>query len=133
MNPYNRGFLRNIVEIFFAKIPSSKVNFRAKVKVDSSVVFAMSLGRSRSPEVPKRSSNVDMGKRQAVAAEDLEDIQGQLDSVSGLQRCRTQPMHASWDLRNDWENTSNMQTLAAEFGMEHGVSDRKLVAIDKVG
>ncbi|XP_031252764.1 probable protein S-acyltransferase 7 [Pistacia vera] len=127
MNPYNRGSLRNIVEIFFSKIPSSKNNFRAKVKVDSSAIFAMSLGPSRSPEVPKRTSNVDMGKRQAVAAEDFEDIQSQLDSVGGLQRCRTQPRHASWDLRNDWENTSDMQMLAAEFGMEHGISEREKV------
>ncbi|KAJ0046297.1 hypothetical protein Pint_05570 [Pistacia integerrima] len=127
MNPYNRGCLRNIVEIFFSKIPSSKNNFRAKVKVDSSAIFAMSLGPSRSPEVPKRTSNVDMGKRQAVAAEDFEDIQSQLDSVGGLQRCRTQPRHASWDLRNDWENTSDMQMLAAEFGMEHGISEREKV------
>ncbi|PSS12078.1 Protein like [Actinidia chinensis var. chinensis] len=46
-NPYNVGCARNFREVFFSKIPTSKNNFRAKVKGDSSSIFgaSMSVGR----------------------------------------------------------------------------------------
>lgn len=129
MNPYNRGCVRNIVEIFFSKIPSSKNNFRAKVKVDPSSIFAtpMSFAHSRSPELPKRSFDIEVGKRQAVAAEDFEEIQSQLSSVGGLERCATQPRHTNWDHKTDWENTPDIRMLTAEFGMEQGLTDRQKI------
>lgn len=127
MNPYNRGCGRNIVEIFFSKIPSSRNNFRAKVKVDSSSIFTtpMSFVHSRRPEVPKRSFDIEMGKRQAVAAEDFEDIQSQLGSVGGLERSATQPRHTNWDHKADWQNMPDIHMLAAEYGIEHGLTDRE--------
>ncbi|KAH9698208.1 S-acyltransferase [Citrus sinensis] len=127
MNPYNRGCGRNFVEIFFSKIPSSRNNFRAKVKVDSSSIFAtpMSFVHSRRPEVPKRSFDIEMGKRQAVAAEDFDDIQSQLGSVGGLERSATQPRRTNWDHKANWQNTPDMHMLAAEYGIEHGLTDRE--------
>ncbi|KAK9174957.1 hypothetical protein WN944_026961 [Citrus x changshan-huyou] len=127
MNPYNRGCGRNFVEIFFSKIPSSRNNFRAKVKVDSSSIFAtpMSFAHSRRPEVPKRSFDIEMGKRQDVAAEDFDDIQSQLGSVGGLERSATQPRRTNWDHKANWQNTPDMHMLAAEYGIEHGLTDRE--------
>lgn len=127
MNPYNRGCGRNFVEIFFSKIPSSRNNFRAKVKVDSSSIFAtpMSFVHSRRPEVPKRSFDIEMGKRQAVAAEDFDDIQSQLGSVGGLERSATQPRRTNWDHKANWQNTPDTHILAAEYGIEHGLTDRE--------
>ncbi|KAK9185080.1 hypothetical protein WN943_025433 [Citrus x changshan-huyou] len=127
MNPYNRGCGRNFVEIFFSKIPSSRNNFRAKVKVDSSSIFAtpMSFVHSRRPEVPKRSFDIEMGKRQAVAAEDFDDIQSQLGSVGGLERSATQPRRTNWDHKANWQNTPDTHMLAAEYGIEHGLTDRE--------
>uniref|UniRef100_A0A5B7B4P0 S-acyltransferase n=1 Tax=Davidia involucrata TaxID=16924 RepID=A0A5B7B4P0_DAVIN len=129
MNPYNLGCAHNIREIFFSKIPSSKNKFRAKVKSDSSSNFnnSMSLGRAMSPEMPKTSFNIEMGKRRAVDAEDFEDIQSQIESVGGLERCGTQPIHNNWDHKGNWEITPDIHMLAAEFGMEHGVREREKI------
>lgn len=126
MNPYNRGCFHNIAEIFCSKIPRSKHNFREKVKGDSSSAFTnstISLGHPMSPEMPKTRYDVEMGKRQAVGAEDLEDLQSQIDSVVGLgslERCGTQPRHSNWDQKGNWSSTPDIQVLAAEFGMEDG-------------
>ncbi|XVE92714.1 hypothetical protein REPUB_Repub01dG0123400 [Reevesia pubescens] len=129
MNPYNRGCVHNIFDIFFSKIPKSKNNFRATVKLDSSALFAtsMSLGRTLSPEMPKTSFDVEMGKRQAVAAEDFEDIHSQIDSVGGLERCGTQPRHINHGDQANWEISPDICMLAAEFGMEQGFKDREKV------
>lgn len=104
-NPYNRGCSVNILEIFFSKIPSSNNNFRAKVKGgDSSWSFSTSMpsGHTMSPEMPKRSVDIKTGKREAVAAEDFEDIQSQIESVGRLDRYENQPRHANWDHRANW-------------------------------
>ncbi|KAL6294095.1 hypothetical protein ACE6H2_002237 [Prunus campanulata] len=129
MNPYSRGCFRNVGEVFFSKIPRSKHNFREMVKGDSSSVYAtsMSLRHPMSPEMPKTSSDIEMGKRQAVAAEDLEDIQSQIDSFGGLERCGTQPRHTNWDHKTNWESSPDIQMLAAEFGMEHGSTGRQKI------
>ncbi|XP_011020914.1 PREDICTED: probable protein S-acyltransferase 7 [Populus euphratica] len=132
MNPYNIGCIRNVLEVFFSKIPKSKNKFRAKVRVKSSSSYAssMPLGDSLSPEVPKRSFNIEVGKRQAVADEDFEDIQSQIDSVGGLERCGTQPRHTNWDRKANWEITPDIHVLAAEFGMESGLADRQKISRD---
>ncbi|KAJ4960063.1 hypothetical protein NE237_019973 [Protea cynaroides] len=128
MNPYNRGWVQNVREIFFSKIPSSRNNFRAKVKEESSSSFITSMGRVMSPEMPKRSFDIEMGgKRQAVAAEEFEDIQSQIGSVAALERCGTQPRHTSWVQKGNWEITPDLHALSADFGMEHGLSDRQKI------
>lgn len=127
-NPYNLGCARNFKEIFFSKIPSSKNKFRAKVRSDSSSAFTTSsLARTLSPDIPKRSFDIETGKRQAVAAEEFEDIQSQIESVGGLERCGTQPRHTNWDHKPNWEITPDMHMLAAEFGMESGLKDREKI------
>ncbi|THG17413.1 probable protein S-acyltransferase 7 [Camellia sinensis] len=123
-NPYNIGCASNFSEIFFSKIPSSKNNFRAKVKSDSSSIFntSMSLGRSMSPDMSKSSLDIEMGKRQAVDAEEFEDIQSQIEGVGRLERCETQPRHASWDRKSQWEISRDMHMLVAEFDTENATA-----------
>eukprot|EP00258_Populus_trichocarpa_P033472 XP_024449491.1 probable protein S-acyltransferase 7 isoform X2 [Populus trichocarpa] len=132
MNPYNLGCVRNVLEVFFTKIPKSKNKFRAKVLVDSSSGYAASMPMSHvlSPEVPKRSFDIEVGKRQAVADEDFEDLQSQIDSIGGLERCGTQPRHANWDHKANWEITPDIQVLAADFGMEPGLADEQKISRD---
>lgn len=125
-NPYNRGCACNFVEIFFSKIPRSKNKFRAKVKGESSSVLntSMSFGH----EMDRTSIEMEMGKRHAVAAEDFEDLQSQMDSVGGLERCGTEPRHhTTWDHKANWEITPDIQMLAAEFGMGYGSTDRQKI------
>ncbi|GKU96319.1 hypothetical protein SLEP1_g9569 [Rubroshorea leprosula] len=127
INPYNLGCARNVVDIFFSEIPKSKNNFRAKVKSDSSSVLAssISLRCTMNPEVPKTSFDTEMGKRCAVVAEDFEEIQRQIDDVGRLERCATEPRHMHLDEKANWEMTPEMCRFAAEFGMEHGFTDRQ--------
>ncbi|OWM89824.1 probable protein S-acyltransferase 7 [Punica granatum] len=134
MNPFNRGCLGNMMELFCSKIPPSKNNFRAKVKVDPSEGYngLVSYGHAMSPELPKTSLDLEMGKRQAVAAEDLEDIQSQIESVGRLERCGTQPPHMNWDPKEQWEITPDMRMLAAEFGMQFGTSPSGIQKINGV-
>ncbi|XP_058102719.1 probable protein S-acyltransferase 7 isoform X2 [Magnolia sinica] len=127
MNPYDRGWVLNVKEVFCTTIPPSKNDFRAKVKEDSSSTFAnsFSLGRVLSPEIAKTSFDIEMGgKRQAVIAEEFEEIQ------MGLERCGTQPRHSNWGQKGNWEITPDIQALAAEFGMEHGGTDREKIYIN---
>lgn len=129
MNPYNRGCVQNFLDIFFSEIPSSKNNFRAMVKGDSSSVLtnSLSLGHTRSPEMPKTSFDIETGKRQAVAAEDFEDLHSQIESVGGLERCGTQPRRTNWDHKANWELSPDIRMLAADFGMENGLTDRQKI------
>nr|XP_010910250.1 probable protein S-acyltransferase 7 isoform X1 [Elaeis guineensis] len=127
-NPYNHGWVQNIKEIFFSKIPSSKNDFRAKIKEDSiAFTSSRSMGRPLSPDMPKTSLDLEMGgKRQNVAAEELEDLQNQIGSISGLERCGTEPPHSSRDGYKG-EITPDLEALAAEFGMQHGFTEREKV------
>ncbi|XP_010249346.1 PREDICTED: probable protein S-acyltransferase 7 [Nelumbo nucifera] len=105
-NPYNLGWARNIGEIFFSKIPSSKNNFRARVKEDSSAALtsSLSLDHPMSPEMPQTSFDIETGgKRQPVVGNEFEDLQGQIESVSGSERCLTQARHTNRDKKGDLE------------------------------
>ncbi|KAJ9129156.1 hypothetical protein P3X46_034055 [Hevea brasiliensis] len=131
-NPYNLGYVRNIIEVFFTKIPKSKNSFREKIKVNSYSIYAtsMSLGQSLSPEIPKTSFDVEVGKRQAVADEDFEEIQSHIDNVGGLERCGTQPRHINRDHKANWEITPDIRILAAELESGHGLRDRQKISRD---
>ncbi|KAK1320019.1 putative S-acyltransferase [Acorus calamus] len=134
MNPYNRGCIQNIKEIFFSKVPISKNKFRAKVKEDSTTfTSSRSMGRTMSPDLAKTSVDIEMGgggKRQAVNAEEFEEIQSQIESVIGSERCPTEPAHTSWGgsaHKGNWEISPDLQMLAAEFGMETGIKEREKI------
>ncbi|MCL7023473.1 hypothetical protein MKW94_004594 [Papaver nudicaule] len=122
-NPHNRGFVRNVAEIFFSRIPASRNNFRAKVKDLSFSGLSTSLSRGRT--TPKTSIDIETGgKRQAVDAEELDDIQSQIGSITSLDRCGTEPRHTNLGQNGDWEITRDIHALAAEFGTHHGVADK---------
>lgn len=125
-NPYNLGVGRNFVDVLFSRVPSSKHNFRAKVKDDSSAfTSSLSMGRVLSP--PKMSVDLEMGmKRQAVAAEDLEDLHSQIGSAMGLERCGTEPPHFV-GRKGCSEMSSDIEAFAEEFGMERGFNERKKI------
>jgi palmitoyltransferase ZDHHC9/14/18 len=122
-NPHNHGLVQNFVEILFSKVPSSKHNFRAEVKEDSAT-FTSSLNMGRVLSPPKMSVDLEMGmKRQAVDAEELEDLHSQIGSAMGLERCGTEPPHFVG--RNGCsEIASDIEAFAEEFGMENGFTER---------
>lgn len=127
-NPYNRGCAQNVIQIFFSRIPKSRNDFRAKVKEDSATFNSShSLGRIMSPA--KMSFDFEMGvKRQAVVAEEFEDIQSQLGSARVLERCGTEPLHSNWGShKGSWEITHDIDALAAEYGIENVFTDREKI------
>lgn len=83
------------------------------------------MGRVLSP--PKMSVGLEMGmKRQAVDAEDLEDLHSQIGSAMGLERCGTEPPHIV-GRKGCSEISSDIEAFAEEFGMERGFSERKKI------
>ncbi|KAF9611500.1 hypothetical protein IFM89_032470, partial [Coptis chinensis] len=76
-------------------------NFRAKLKKDysSAVNTSLSLGHRLSLEMPKKSFDMEMG---------------------GIR-------HTHWDHKGNWEITPDIHALAAEFGMERGLTDREKI------
>ncbi|KAJ8759404.1 hypothetical protein K2173_006924 [Erythroxylum novogranatense] len=106
-NPYNLGCVGNIVEIFFSKIPKSKNKFRENVKVNATLVSAtsMPMGHALSSEMLKLSLDSEIGKRQAVVDEDLEDIRSQMESIGGSQQFGIQPRNANWDHSQPGDDT----------------------------
>ena len=83
---------------------------------------SLSLGRAVCPDTAKGSLDVEMdGKRQAVAEEEFDDIQSQIESGGVLERSGTYPPNSSWGSRKgSWEITPDVDAIASEFGMEHG-------------
>lgn len=124
-NPHNRGLARNVIEVFFSKIPTSRNNFRANVKEVSVSSFTMSpsQGRITSPEILKTNRE----KRQAVDTEDLEDCMSRIESMSSLERCGTEPRHTNLRHNDDGENTLNIHALAAKFGTEQTLRDKEKI------
>ncbi|KAL6644449.1 hypothetical protein ACP70R_016057 [Stipagrostis hirtigluma subsp. patula] len=125
-NPFNRGLGRNFKEILFSRVPSSKHNFRATIKDDyATFTSSLSLGHVRSP--PKMSVDLEMGmKRQAVAADELEDLHSQIGSAMGLERCGTEPPHFV-SRKGCSEIASDIGAFAEEFGMENDFAERKKI------
>jgi len=124
-NPYNLGVAQNFIGILFSRIPNSKNNFRAKVEDSATFTTSLSMGWVLSP--PKMSVDLEMGmKRQAVAAEDLEDLHSQIGSAMGLERCGTEPPHFV-GRKGCSEISSDIEAFAEEFGMECGLSERKKI------
>lgn len=73
------------------------------------------------------SIDLEMGmKRQAVAAEELEDLHGQIGSAMSLERCGTEPPHFV-GRKGCSEIASDIEAFAEEFGMENGLTERKKI------
>ncbi|KAJ0974622.1 hypothetical protein J5N97_016587 [Dioscorea zingiberensis] len=127
-NPYNQGWMRNFIEIFFSEIPSSKNDFRAMVK-NNSTTSSLPPGQVSSP--PKTSIDLEMGgKRHAVAEEELEDIQSEIGSMRVSEGCDTQPSHSIIaDRKANCEQATldDIQALTAEISTEHGITNRENV------
>ncbi|KAK4779595.1 hypothetical protein SAY87_015701 [Trapa incisa] len=99
MNPYNRGCAGNALEIFCSRIPPSRNNFREKVKVYPDEVFnkSVSYRHAMSPGLSKIRLDLEMGNRQAYAAEEFVDVPNQLEGIGEHERCGTQTPRMAWD------------------------------------
>ncbi|XP_020581554.1 probable protein S-acyltransferase 7 [Phalaenopsis equestris] len=130
MNPYNQGCAQNFKEVFFSSIPTSKNDFRAKIKEDINVLSA-SLPKRQAiiPDNTKNNFDIELGgKRPALGAEEFEDVQSQISTLTALERSDTQTLHASWGShKGNWEIASDIDGLTGEFGMELGFTETENV------
>lgn len=83
MNPFNLGCARNFKEIFCTSMPSSRINFRAQVKVDrsSSLNASSYLGGTTNPDLHKMNFDVEVGRRQSVNANECKEIDSRIRSI----------------------------------------------------
>ncbi|KAH7653733.1 Protein S-acyltransferase protein [Dioscorea alata] len=122
-NPYNQGWMRNFMETFFSEIPSSKNDFRATVKNNSTPFSSLPPGQVSSP--PKTSVDLETGgKRHAVAEEELEDIQSEIGSMRVSEGCDPQPSHliiteSKTNREQATQDDIQIQALTAEINTEN--------------
>ncbi|CAA6659644.1 unnamed protein product [Spirodela intermedia] len=102
-NPYSRGCVGNIREILFRRTPRSRNDFRAAVKREEGGGGAVGSSSSAgvffpsSLSVARTSFDLEAGgKRQAVAAEEFEDIRSQIEVGVAAERCGPRPAHSIW-------------------------------------
>lgn len=62
-NPYNKGVFNNFKEIFCARIPQSKNNFRAKVSLEPVLPARSAGGGFMSPSMGKGMEDIEMGRK----------------------------------------------------------------------
>lgn len=84
-NPYNRGMIRNFMEVFCTGIPQSKNNFRAKVRKEPVVPVRTIAAAFASPARGKIASDIEMGKPGWLeAGGEVSDYEGQLSDGGGM-------------------------------------------------
>lgn len=130
-NPYNKGVVLNLKEIFWGSIPPSKNNFRAKVPRKSAD------GGFDSSNTGVAGDDIEMGRKAVwgdVGAA-LDHHEGQYRDNDGLNTKsgrlgETSPeirttvdegdragMHSSWGKKNDnWERSPELLALASRMG-----------------
>ncbi|VFQ68864.1 unnamed protein product [Cuscuta campestris] len=125
MNPYNLGFAHNFKEIFCSKIPDSKNNFRAMVKVELPSSFNTSAypSRATSPEMPNVSHNIDIEKRQGIEKGEFEDLRRQIRSMGDLERCEPHPLRNNKreHHKSTWEIGPDSHVTNVKFRDEDGI------------
>ncbi|KAG8475898.1 hypothetical protein CXB51_032664 [Gossypium anomalum] len=78
-NPYNKGVIRNFVEVFCTSIPPSKINLRAKVLKEPAIAPRTVSGGFISPNNGKAIGDIEMGRKPVwdEALGDISDYEGQ--------------------------------------------------------
>lgn len=65
VNPYNKGVIKNFMEVFCTSIPPSKNNFRAKIPKEPAITSRRISGGFTSPNIRKPVSDIEMGRKLA--------------------------------------------------------------------
>jgi palmitoyltransferase ZDHHC9/14/18 len=105
-NPYNRGILNNVLEIFCSAIPPSKNNFRAWVTVEQGLQQARVQSRGfMSPNMGKPMGDLEMGRKpvswdEPRTAADITDLEAGLGGMFDEKEAG-RVTHASPDLSRD--------------------------------
>ncbi|VFQ80010.1 unnamed protein product [Cuscuta campestris] len=130
VNPYNKGVVQNFIEIFFASIPPSKNDFRAKVQREPAIPARHAPGAGFvSPNMGKAVDDIEMG-RKAVwggsgdigahegGGEDNNDVLNMKEIRTtvdeGDRAAAMHPRRSSWGRKSgSWEMSPEVLALAS--------------------
>lgn len=129
-NPYNKGVVQNFIEIFFAPIPPSKNDFRAKVQREPAIPARHASGAGFvSPNMGKAVDDIEMGRKAVWGGSgDIGAHEGGGDDnndVLNMKEIRTtvdegdraaamHPRRSSWGRKSgSWEMSPEVLALAS--------------------
>ncbi|XP_041004211.1 probable protein S-acyltransferase 7 [Juglans microcarpa x Juglans regia] len=140
-NPYNKGVVENIKEIFYTSIAPSKNNFRAKVPRETGLPARSVGGGFMSPNMGKAVEDIEMGRKtvwgdmgagvdhcegQLGNNERVNIKDGELGEISSDvrmmvedpgERSAIHPRRSSWGRKSgSWEMSPEVLALAARVG-----------------
>lgn len=146
-NPFNRGTIKNFMEIFCTKIPPSRNNFREKVPKDPPVLPTPIGANFVNPVMGKAMSDIEMGRKPLwnEASEELgdysnddgvnkdprsseadasQDLSGTLPTESTERHVASHPRRSSWGRRSGSLDISpEVLAMAAGVGDSGRVTD----------
>ncbi|KAM2604572.1 hypothetical protein TB2_033463 [Malus domestica] len=87
-NPFNKGTIKNFMEVFCTRISPSKNNFRAKVSKDPEVLRTPVDANFVSPVIGKAMSDIEMGRKPLWndASGEMRDYEGQFINHDGVNK-----------------------------------------------
>ncbi|KAB2609072.1 protein S-acyltransferase 7 [Pyrus ussuriensis x Pyrus communis] len=87
-NPFNKGTMKNFMEVFCTRISPSKNNFRAKVPKDPEVLPTPVGANFVSPVIGKAMSDIEMGRKPLWndASGEMHDYEGQFSNDDGVNK-----------------------------------------------
>ncbi|XP_016651390.1 PREDICTED: probable protein S-acyltransferase 7 isoform X2 [Prunus mume] len=144
-NPFNRGTIKNFMEIFCTKIPPSRNNFREKVPKDPPVLPTPIGANFVNPVMGKAMSDIEMGRKPLwnEASEELgdysnddgvnkdprsseadasQDLSGTLPTESTERHVTSHPRRSSWGRRS-----GSLDISPEVLAMSAGVGDSRRV------
>ncbi|XP_059669947.1 probable protein S-acyltransferase 7 [Cornus florida] len=139
-NPFNKGVVQNLMEIFCSSIPPSKNNFSAKVPREPGFPVRSTGGGFVSPNMGKAVDDIEMG-RKGVWGDvgcGIDHCEGQLSNNDGTNdkdgglsekspdirttvderdRAGVYPRHSSWGRKSEsWETSAEVVAPASRVG-----------------
>lgn len=102
-NPYNKGVIKNFTEVFFTSIPTSKINFRAKVQIESENQPRVVGGTFSGPNMEKSMEDIEAGRKRV-----WEDFATVLSEVE-IDICNNDRVNRHIDFAEEFPDLSRIQ------------------------
>ncbi|KAH9705530.1 putative protein S-acyltransferase 5 [Citrus sinensis] len=100
VNPYNKGVIKNFMEVFCTSIPTSKNNFRAKIPKEPAITSRRISGGFTSPNIRKPVSDIEMGRKLAwgEAVREADGSEGRTNNDDNVDKLGGSADHVTADL-----------------------------------
>lgn len=99
VNPYNKGVIKNFMEVFCTSIPPSKNNFRAKIPKEPAITSRRISGGFTSPNIRKPVSDIEMGRKLAWGdVREADGSEGRTNNDDNVDKLGGSANHVTADL-----------------------------------